>query len=76
MSQITELLEKDKPAYIDARLEATTILMEELVKLLSPEQQGKLIEAISAIRNALPDKESKTDYQLSLSINKCFHRRN
>lgn len=79
MSQISELIEKKKPAYIDARLEATTILVEELVKLLSPEQQGKFFEAIAVrqagIQNASTSDALTIDYQLSLSLNKCINRR-
>ncbi|HHA2250161.1 TPA: hypothetical protein ACOEHG_005121 [Enterobacter ludwigii] len=79
MSQISEQLEKMKPAYIDTRLEATTILMEEMIKLLSPEQQGELIEAIAArhpgIKDNLSANGATIDYQLSLSLNKCINRR-
>lgn len=79
MSQISEIIEKNKPAYIFARLEATTFILEELVKLLSSEQRAKLNEAIIAsyptIQNDLTSNAYTIDYQLSISIKKCIEGR-
>lgn len=74
MSQISDLLDKNKPLYIPARLEATALVLEELIKILSPEQREKLNESLLAhfpsVENASGSDPYTIDYQLSLFIKK------
>lgn len=77
MSQLSELLEKNKPAYMSARLEATVIILNELINILSPEQREKLNSAIitrcPSIKNASASDPCTVDYQLSLFIQKVIN---
>ncbi|EAS2833392.1 hypothetical protein EHB58_09625 [Salmonella enterica subsp. enterica serovar Hull] len=74
MSQLSELLEKNKSEYLSARLEATALVLEELVKLLSAEQREKLDEAIIArcptVKDASADNPCTAGYQLLQFVSK------
>jgi len=77
MSQLSELLEKNKPAYMSARLEAMALILDELINILPPEQREKLNEAIitryPSIKNASASDLYTVDYQLSLFIQKVIN---
>jgi len=70
MSQLSEMLEKSEPALTSSRLEAVVLVLEELIKVLSPEQRDSLSKAIvarhPAVKSASPSKPLTVEYQLLL----------
>ncbi|WP_324028618.1 hypothetical protein GC087_14650 [Pantoea sp. JZ2] len=79
MSQLSEQLAKIKPACMEARLEATILILQELVKLLSSEQREKLNEALIArcpnVQNASGGDARTIDYHLSQLIQQSISSR-
>lgn len=80
MSYLSERLNKDMPDFIPVRLEATAIVLEELIKLLSPEQREELNSAIISryppVKKASAFEPYTLSYQLSLFLKKLISRDN
>lgn len=78
MSQISDLLKKNEPALTAARLDAITIVLSEVIKVLSPEQRKALNESIltnfPTVKNASPNNPYTRDYQLTLFTNKLIKK--
>ncbi|MFV9180719.1 hypothetical protein [Serratia marcescens] len=74
MSQLTDILKEKEPLYIRMRLEASAIMLEELLKVLSTEQREKLNDSIlsrfPSVKDASASNPYTVDYQLSLFIKK------
>lgn len=78
MSQLSEILEKSTPVITTCRIEAVTLVLEELLKVLTPEQRDSLSKAVVARYPAVKAASSGTpltvEYQLSLIAKELIGR--